>query len=270
MAGRMGEQVGWPTVIGLALLLMPLTTMWHEIGGHALACVVQGGRVAAIGAFYVDCEGLAGWPQAIVALAGATVDAALATVAWALWRRARGDLARLALWYVWVDKAMTAAGYLAFSGVTGFGDLAPGATGGGGLGPVPHPVPFRLAEVVLGGLIYAWIVRSAIRTLTTMLGGGGATAQARRRIAHGYYLTAGFAAVIVGLANPVGFVIVLMSAAASSFGGLAGLISVGFAVPGVGAPTAFRVAAHWSLVGAGAVALALFALVLGPTLTPHR
>ncbi len=258
-------RVAWPTVIGFGLLLMPLTTMWHEIGGHALACTVQGGRVEAIGAFYVDCEGLSGWPAIVVALAGASVDALLATVAFQLWRRATSDLARLACWYVWVDKAFVAAGYLAFSGVSGFGDLAPGHDGG--LGIVAHPVLVRVVETALGVALYVWLIGVAIRTLGAMLGGGEQARSARRRIAHGYYLVAGAAAVLVGLANPLGIVIVLMSAAASSFGGLAGFISVGFADrPGKARP--FTVDARWPILAAGVAVLAAFALILGPTFHP--
>src|SRR3546814_7214736 len=82
------------------LLLMPLLTMWHEVGGHAAACALQGGRVTEIGAFYADCDGLAGLPRRIVALAGVGVNTLLALAAYALWRRARGDFARLLLWLI--------------------------------------------------------------------------------------------------------------------------------------------------------------------------
>lgn len=263
--GDKAPHVALPTVIGLGLLLMPLTTMWHEIGGHALACAAQGGQIAAIGAFYVECERLSGWPRILVALAGAGIDTLLAAAIYASWRRARGDLLRLTLWYVWVDKAFVAAGYLAFSGISGFGDLAPGDAGG--LGAMPHAGLFRLVETVVGIALYAWLVVLAIRTLTGMLGGGPATLATRRRIAHGYYLTAGATAVLVGLANPVGLVIVLMSAAASSFGGLAGLVSVGFART-AGEPRAFMVKANWPLLVAGIAVAAGFALTLGPTWRP--
>jgi hypothetical protein len=33
------QSLDLPPVLGLGLLLMPLTTMWHEIGGHAVACI---------------------------------------------------------------------------------------------------------------------------------------------------------------------------------------------------------------------------------------
>lgn len=256
------------TVAGLALLLMPLTTMWHEIGGHALACAVQGGRLDAIGAFYVDCQGLAGWPKRIVALGGASMDAIAAGAAYLLWRRARGDLARLVLWYIWVTKAFVAAGYIGFSGVSGFGDLAPGRGAGGGLGAVPYPGLFRAAEVVVGIALYAVLVRAAIASLAAMIGRGPATRQARRRIAHGYYLVGGSVAVLIGLVNPLGLVITLMSAAAATFGGLAGFISIGFAEGRGDEPLAFAVHRRPGLIAAGVAAAVAFAAILGPTLHP--
>ena len=124
------QRVDLATIIGLGTMLMPVLTMWHEIGGHAAACAVQGGHVATIGAFYVDCDGLTGAARLLVSCAGVMVDSVLALFAFALWRRARGDLMRLTLWLVWVTKAFVAAGYFCFSGVTGVGDLGTGAQGG--------------------------------------------------------------------------------------------------------------------------------------------
>lgn len=37
----MAQRVDLATVIGWGMLLMPLLTMWHEIGGHAAACAVS-------------------------------------------------------------------------------------------------------------------------------------------------------------------------------------------------------------------------------------
>ena len=252
------------TVAGLGLLLMSLLTMWHEIGGHAAACALQGGRVTEIGAFYADCDGLAGLQRRIVALAGVGVNTLLALAAHALWRRARGDFARLLLWLIWVSEGFVAAGYFLFSGASGVGDLGPGVDGG--IGPLAYPALWRIGEFLLGLCAYIWLVRAAIRSLTAMLGDSPATGPTRRAIAHVYYLVAGVAAVLTGLLNPVGLFITLMSAAASSFGGLAGFISIGFAVPGGTAETGFAVERSWPLFAAGVVVALAFALILGPSI----
>lgn len=252
------------TVVGLGLVLMPLLTMWHEIGGHAAACAIQGGHVAAIGAFYVDCLGLTGVPRVIVACAGVAMDTLLAIVAFGLWRRTTGDLARLALWYVWVTKGFVAAGYFCFSGVSGFGDLGPGPDGG--IGPLPMPWVWRAAFLAIGALTYWRLIVAAIRTLTEMLGDAAATRAARRTIAHVYYGTIGVVALLVGLLNPVGLFITVMSAAASSFGGNAGFISIGFAGPSGTDERGFVVRRNWGILAAGVLVSGAFAVVLGPSM----
>lgn len=253
------------TIVGIAAALMPLLTMWHEIGGHALACVSQGGRVATLGAFYVDCTGLEGAPRLLVSCAGVLVNILLALLAFALWRRVRKDLARLLCWYVWVSEGFVAAGYFLFSGFTAFGDLGVGK--GGGLAQLDLPLPWlvQLAEIAVGGIAYVGLVRAAIRTLRAMIGDGPATRGTRRSIAHLYYATAGGCALLVGLLNPVGIVITIMSAAASSFGGLAGFISVGYATQVEGEARAFTIRRRWRLILLGAAVLAGFVLLLGPS-----
>ncbi len=260
------QRVDRLTMVGWGALLMPLLTMWHEIGGHAAACAVQGGHVATIGAFYVNCTGLPVGPAAIVACAGVAMNALLAVVVHALWRRSTGDSTRLVLWLIWVSEAFVAAGYFCFSGVTGFGDLGTGK--GGALTWLPLPLAWRAGETLFGVVAYVLIVGSAIRALDGMLGTGAVTRSARRRIAHSYYAACGFGAVLVGLLNPVGILITIMSAAASSFGGLAGFISIGYAARGIDAPLPFVVARSWPVVVAGAVVLAAFAIILGPSIRP--
>jgi hypothetical protein len=255
------QRVDRVTVIGLGMLLMPLLTMWHEIGGHAAACVVTGGRVKAIGAFYVDCDGPTQVADWIVAGARVGMNVLLACLAFALWRRVRGDLGRLVAYLVWLSEAFVASGYFVFSGVTGFGDLGVGPDGS--FAGVPYPLAVRVAELAVGACTYVWLVRLGIRSLSAMIGTGPATIRARRGVAHVYYATAGLCAVVVGLLNPLGLVITIMSAAASSFGGLAGFISIGFA-PGRGdRPRDFLVERSWAVFAAGGATLLGFALVLG-------
>ncbi len=257
------QHVNSATIVGLGLLLMPMLTMWHEVAGHAATCAVQGGHVTTLGAFYVNCEGWSGMPRLLVSVAGVMVDSVLAVVVFGLWRRARGDMARLTLWLVWVTEAFVAAGYFCFSGVTGVGDLGPGV--GGGIGLLPLPYLWRAVELAAGIAAYLLLVRAAIRALTAMLGDAAATGPARRVIAHGYYATIGVAAVLVGLLNPIGILITIMSAAASSFGGNAGMISIGFAVPRGSATKPFVIGRSWAIIAVGVVVFVGFAFALGPS-----
>ena len=254
------------TMVGWGALLMPPLVMWHEIAGHAATCAALGGRVATIGAFYVECDGLVGGRSMAVACAGVVMNIALALVAFRLWRRARGDTARLVWWLVWVSEGFVAAGYFCFSGVTGIGDLA--TVPGGALADLPLPVVWRIAGLIGGIAAYVWLVRAGGRGLGEMLGTGLVTRSARRGVAHVYYATCGIASVLVGLLNPQGLVVTLSSAAAASFGGLAGFINIGFSARGDDRPTGFAARRSWPVIVGGGVVLAIFAALLGPSIHP--
>jgi len=253
------------TIVGLGLILLPVLTMWHEIGGHAATCVALGGKLVSIGAFYVDCESAGVVSRRLVACAGVTVDTLLALVAWQLWRRATGDLARLVLFYVMIGKGFVAAGYFLFSGFSGVGDLGP--TPGGGLAGLSNPWVWRVAFISIGGFVYFRLVRAAIGALNAMLGDTVDTAPARRRIAHLFYLTLGLDAVLVGLLNPIGIFITIMSAAASSFGGNAGFISMGYAAQRGSTARSFTIERNWVILAIGIVVSLGFAMILGPTVS---
>jgi hypothetical protein len=252
------------TVAGLALLLMPLLTTLHEIGGHAMACAALGGEVSQIGAFYVECNVEQSLAGRLVAAAGPAVDVVIAFLAYWAWRHARSGLARLVLWYVWLCCAFAAAGYLAYSGLTGIGDLNPGE--GGGIGPLPQPWLFRILFAVGGAFAYWRLVVLGMRTLADMIGQGPGTRTARRTVAHVFYAVLCVTAVIASLPNPVGLFVTLASATAASFGGNAGLISIGFATR-PGEARAFRLGRNWMLLAIGLATTAAFAIVLGPTIT---
>ena len=254
------------TIIALALVLLPLLTMWHEICGHAASCVALGGRVTTISAFYVLCDGLSGLPVRCVAGAGIAVDTLLSLMAWQCWKRWKGsDLVKLVLFYIWIVKGFVASGYLIFSGVTAFGDL--GTSAGNGMAGIAQPLLWRAAFVCVGGFIYWQLYIAAVRALDTMLGRNVATRTARRRIAHLFYLVAGIEAILVGLFNPVGIVITIMSAAASSFGGNAGFISVGYSARGNGRTCKFTILRNWWLLAAGLIASLIF-VFLGTSIHP--
>lgn len=252
------------TMAGWGLLLMPLLTMWHEIGGHAAACALQGGHVATLGAFYVQCNGLQEPGNIVVACAGVTVNAVLSAIAYACWRRARGDTARVVSWLVWVSEAFVASGYFLFSGFTGYGDLGIGK--GGALSGLGLHWPVQVAEIAVGAASYILLVRAAIRALNAMIGAKPQTRRTRRAIAHAYYASAGAAAVLVGLFNPVGIVITIMSAAASSFGGLAGFISIGYAAGAVGEARPIDIPRNVAVIVAGVLMVLAFGIVLGPSI----
>ncbi len=188
----------------------------------------------------------------------------LSIAAFLLWQRTSVTTARITLRLIWVSEAFVASGNFLFSGVTGFGDLGIGE--GGSLSTLGMAWPVQVVEIVIGAASYILLVRAAIRALNQMIGNVPDTRQTRGVIAHVYYLSAGVAAVLVGLLNPLGIVITLMSAAASSFGGLAGFISIGYAVGKEGEAKPILIRRNLVVVGAGVAASVAFTVVLGPSI----
>ena len=113
----------------------------------------------------------------------------------------------LVLWYVWLCCAFAAAGYLAYSGVTGIGDLNPGE--GGGIGPL-RALLFRIVFAAGGAFAYWKLVVLGMRTLGEMIG-QGPKRKARRTVAHLFYAVLCLAAVVASLPNPIGLFVTLAS-----------------------------------------------------------
>lgn len=255
------------TLVGLALLLLPLLTMAHELLGHAVTCVATGHHLSELGAYYVECPGTQGWSSRVVAMAGTGVDVVLAILAYLIWRRTIRPLPRLAAWMVFAVKGMVAAGYWMFSGATNLGDWGPDA--GGGLGPLPWPWLWRVVLFAVGLLAYIGVVRAAIRMLGVMLGGGDQAARVKRQIAMTVYVVGGVSALLVGLFNPHGLVITLTSAIAASFGGTAGLFNVAYSRRPDLPAQPFEIDRQPVVLVLGVLVTAAFAVVLGPTIYLH-
>jgi len=255
------------TLVGLALLLLPLLTMAHELLGHAVTCVATGHHPSELGAYYVECPDTQGWSGRIVAMAGTCVDVVLAVLAYVAWRRLRQPLPRLVAWMVFAVKGMVAAGYWMFSGVTNLGDWGPAV--GGGLGPLPWPWLWRVGLFVVGLVAYIQVVRAAIRMLGVMLGGGDQAARVKRQIAMTVYVVGGVSALLVSLVNPHGMVITLTSAVAASFGGTAGLFNVAYCRRPDLPARHFDIGRHPVLIALGVLVTVAFAATLGPTIYLH-
>ncbi|MFT4257681.1 MAG: hypothetical protein QM599_12110 [Pseudoxanthomonas sp.] len=212
----------WLAVAAIAALAFVLETALHEHGGHALACAALGGHVREFGAFHVDCDYRAMGAAAIrwVALAGPIMSLCTGIVAANLLTRCRRPLPALFCWLIASVGYLTAFGYPLFSAVGGIGDLGVGPDGA--LHGVAQPWLWRVPMGVLGYLCYDRAVVWSMRRLGDIVGGGEDRVRRIRRIALIAYLAIGVVAVLIGLLNPHGIVIVLVSAVASSLGGMSG------------------------------------------------
>lgn len=260
-------RIDFLTIVGLTLLCGPLFVMLHEIGGHAVACLTVGAHPTDIGAYYIDCDTNDWMSARIVAAAGVIADFIAAAIAFILFPKMRSDFGKFIMWMAFTMNAMTSAGYFLFSGVAGIGDLAPGADGG--MGEMAHPWLWRSGLILIGFPLYWWVVTKAMAMMTHLLGGGEAANKVRRKTVLTIYFVNGLIGLLVGLFNPVGFVIVATSALASSFGGLAGFWSVAYAGPRTGEPRPFRIERNWLIIAVGVIMVGLFAAILGPTLHPY-
>ncbi len=263
MSDNVKPNVDLPTLAGLVLLLLPPLIMGHELGGHGGACLAMGGKLAEIGAYYVECDSPNETARRLVSMAGTGADVIVFGLGLWLWRRAKSDMMRLAMWIVFVGKGMAAMGYFLFSGASGLGDWGPGE--GGGIGSLPYPLFIRALEFAFGLFCYFKVIALGKATMRQMVGGNPQGATARRTISLGYYWVTGLAAIAVGVFNPKGIFVLLASAVASSFGGNAGIFSIandrqeGAALP-------FEIRRCLPVIIAGVLVFAAFAITLGPSI----
>jgi hypothetical protein len=204
-------------------------TALHEHLGHSTACVALGGNLQKMGAYYVDCKAasLSASRQPFVGLAGPVISLIIGVVALAIFRKTRTQSSMFSWstffwWHLSTVGFMTGFGYGLFSGFTGQGDL-----GGGELGllhGVSNQGLWQLALIAIGGIGYFFVLKIATREFATLIGGSGdARTKRAQRLSFTAYVAGFVVAVLIGLLNPEGIVIVLASAAASTIGGASGL-----------------------------------------------
>lgn len=258
-----------PTLVAIAALCGVVSTQIHEGLGHGGACIALGERANAWGAYYFDCalERSSLAHVRIVAMAGSTMNLLLAIVAALLFRATPPDrsTARFGWWLLATLNAFVWAGYFLFSGVSGLGDW--GVEQGGVLTGVANPWPWRVVLAVGGFAIYWKCAALAMRALGTMTGNDAVGRPQAKLLATSSYATIGVIAILVGLLNPQGVVILLASAAASSLGGASGLLwGQNMLRPGTTARS-FMLPRNVALIVTAIVVVAAETVVLGPTVT---
>lgn len=264
-------KVDLPTLIALSAFSFMLATALHEHAGHTLACVILGGQVKEMGAFYVDCGdgSLSVVGGRLVALAGPLMSLIVGILGTLVFDRAsRSDPQRkYFLWLFATTNLMLAAGYMLFSGVAGIGDLGTGPSG------VFHQFQpewvYRIELAFLGAVGYYAVIRLAIRKLDSFIGGEGVERVGRAQMLSLIsYLTGGVVAILIGLMNPLGLVIVLISSVASSLGGTSGMawmMQLLDRKKDTG-DEPFTLPRSWGWIALSAVFLLAYTLIFGPTL----
>ena len=212
-----------PTVIAIALVAFALTNLAHEGLGHGGMCVAMGGEPRVLNAVYFDCgrgdvtDAGSRW----ISAGGTLTNLAFAALT-ALLLRARFVRAATGRYFLWLFLTLNllqAFGYWMFSGLGGIGDWNAVVAGS------PNYPLWRIALAVAGTAAYIFVaVQIALRGLLQFLDAGEPGRVARAvRLTVVPYLAGGVLYVTAGLLNPESPMLVLISAAAASFGGASAL-----------------------------------------------
>lgn len=261
-----------PTLIAIAVVAFALTNLAHEGLGHGGMCVALGGEPKVLNAVYFDCgeEGLSSAASRWISAGGTLTNLALAALT-ALLLRARLVQAASGRYFLWLFLTLNllqAFGYWMFSGIGGIGDWNAVVAGS------PHYVPWRIALAGVGTAAYMFVaVPIALGGMERFLGAAEPPRLARaRRLTLPAYLAGGALYVTAGLLNPESPMLVLISAAAASFGGASALAWMTQLLRNrarfpPGAAPAEGIARSWPWLVAGALTALLFIAVLGPGIT---
>lgn len=254
------------TVIGIALVVGLLAVFVHEGLGHGLAVVLTGHtltRVTSVDAEF-DEGAIGAGTLRIIAAAGPFANLVLGFLAWGSLRAARRAHTRYFLWLLGFSNLLVAWGYLLALSFVGFGDVHAFMDG------LPLKPLWQTVSTAIGVACSIVALRIAVRLLDPFLGWEqGARQRRARTLTLVPYFAIGISAVIAGALNPTSPTLILISAAAASFGGNAFMAWLPMWIHAEG-PTTPRaplvVGRSWLWIGAGVVALLLRVAVLGPGL----
>jgi hypothetical protein len=246
------------TVGGIALVVFAIANVMHEGVGHGGACVLNGGQPLLLSSVHFDCSIENRW----IAAGGTIANFILAAICWLALRFTRKTTVRYALWLSMTINLLQGGGYFLFSGIGNIGDWAYVIKG------LEPRVLFRVGLALLGAgtyIAFVWFALAQIKPFTGMA--QPERWQRAKKLTLFPYLLGGALYTISGMFNPVGMVLVAISAAAASFGGTSGLAWMWQVPRGKPAndsilPEPIERSRGWII--AGAIATILYIGVLGP------
>ena len=204
------------TVAAIAVVAAVLADLIHEGLGHGCMCIATGGQPLVLSTVHFECSA----DTRLVAAGGTLANLIFGMLSWAAMRAVRHSAPwRYFLWLLMTFNLFDAGGYFLFSGIGNIGDWAMVVAGW-----QPAWV-WRVSLTALGIVTYFFLfVPFSLHELSPFLGKDTKIRVRRaRQLTVVPYLTGGVLACIAGAFNPVGAMLILISAAASSFGGHSGL-----------------------------------------------
>jgi len=203
------------TIIAISIIAFAIANLLHEGAGHGGACVLTGGHAKVLSSVHFECSE----DSRFIAAGGTLVNFIAGLLCWLALRfgnPARGNL-RYFLWLLMTINLLQATGYFLFSGLGNFGDWAYVIHG---LAPAWL---WRSGLTVLGAVSYALAVWLALLELRLFLGESDWRRGGAKDLTLIPYITGGVLYTVAGMFNPVGMILVGLSAAAASFGGTSGM-----------------------------------------------
>jgi len=248
----------------LGILAYAASMMTHEALGHGIYCLAAGGHNTALSAWAEGCN----LHPAGIEAAGPGLQFAAGMLAWLVLRQLSPDAARLRFffWLYMVFDLFISCGYIAFSGVTDFGDAAAIIAGFR-----PHIV-WRGVLVLLGAATYSLSMRATALELGRFAGTDRDPRRLFRLVWIPYVAVGVFACCAAAMNRTTPSSIVIGLAAASSLGaglGMFGLPAMQRRVAIAAPETSIYISWSATWVLAAAVVVAAFLTFIGPGLEWH-
>lgn len=252
------------TITSIAIIAYILASVLHEGLGHAGACLATGGKAIMVSTVAMECSA----ENRLVVAGGTITNVAAGALFFLLGRMTSRTSPRLRyfLWLSMTVNLYTAAGYFLFSGIGGFGDWAVFIQG------FSPQWAWRTGMAIFGAATYALAARFSLLELRPLIGSDKQQRFIRAvRLTRVPYFSGGILACVAGALNPQGWILVALSAAASTFGGTSGLLWTidwlrGGWIPLGAQPEPVPIRRSWPWMAAASILAPVFVFVLGPGL----
>ena len=204
------------TIAAIAIVATVITDFIHEGLGHGGLCLATGAQPLTISSVHFECS----VDTRLVESGGTLANLIAGTLFWFAARSVKQTASwRYFFWLLMTFNLFKVGGYFLFSGIGDFGDWAAVVAGW-------QPAwAWRAGLIALGAVTYFLLfVPLCLYELRPFLEKDADIRVRRaRRLTLVPYLTGGILSCVAGALNPVGPVLILVSAAAASFGGDSGL-----------------------------------------------